>query len=47
MSGPLIWIVACIYFTVAWDQWRKGDPGMALAWLSYAMANIGLAWSSR
>jgi hypothetical protein len=47
MSVPLIWIVACVYLTVAWEQYRKGDPGMALTWFAYSLANVGLAWSAK
>jgi hypothetical protein len=47
MSGPLILIVGVVYLTVAWDQARKGDTGMAIAWFGYALANVGLAMAAR
>ena len=47
MSAPLILGVGAVYLLVALDQYRKGDVGMAVAWLGYAMANVGLAMSAR
>lgn len=47
MSGPLIFIVGVVYLAVAWDQARKGDTGMAIAWFGYALANVGLAMAAR
>ena len=47
MSTPLILCVAVVYLLVAVDQWRKGDGGMALAWLGYALSNVGLAMNAR
>lgn len=47
MSSPLILAVGAVYLFVAIDQARRGSPGMALAWLGYAIANVGLAWEAR
>ena len=47
MSTPLILGVGAVYLIVALDQYRKGEVGMAIAWLGYAMANVGLAMSAR
>jgi len=47
MAAPLIWFVGVIYLVVAIDQWRKGDHGMALAWLGYSLANVGLGLRAR
>lgn len=47
MSSPLILAVGAVYLVVAVDQARKGDTGMAIAWLGYAVANVGLAMSAR
>jgi hypothetical protein len=47
MSSTLILCVGFVYLMVSVDQFRKGDPGMALAWLGYALANCGLAWNAR
>lgn len=43
MSAPLILGVGVVYLVVALDQFRQGSPGMALAWLGYSVANVGLA----
>lgn len=43
MSAPLILGVGAVYLIVALDQFRQGSPGMAIAWLGYAVANVGLA----
>jgi hypothetical protein len=47
MSATLILAVAVVYTLVAYDQWRAGNPGMAVAWAGYAVANVGLAWCSK
>lgn len=47
MSAPLILFVGGIYLLVAFDQYAKGSPGMALAWAGYALANVGLAMAAR
>ena len=47
MSSTLILCVGFVYLMVGIDQFRKGDPGMALAWLGYALANVGLAMNAR
>jgi hypothetical protein len=36
-----------VYLVVACDQWRRGEHGMAIAWLGYALANCGLAWAAK
>lgn len=46
MSAPLIAIVGVIYLAVAIDQASKGS-WMGLAWLGYAVANVGLAISAK
>lgn len=46
MSGPLILIVMVIYAAVSADQASKGNWPMALTWLCYAGANIGLYMAS-
>jgi hypothetical protein len=46
MSAPLIIGVGVVYLVVAVDQLRHGHPGMAIAWLGYAIANVGLAWQA-
>lgn len=42
MSGPLIALTGLIYAYVAADQFTKGNPGMGIAYLGYAFANVGL-----
>jgi len=43
MSSNLILGVGAIYAIVAMDQFAKGSTAMAVVWLGYAVANIGLA----
>lgn len=47
MSAPLLWIVSAIYFGVAIDFGYRDNPGMCIAFLAYAVANIGLIVASR
>jgi hypothetical protein len=47
MSSPLILFVGGIYLLVAFDQYAKGSPGMAIAWAGYALANVGLAMAAK
>jgi hypothetical protein len=47
MSAKLILFVGVIYLAVAIDQYRKGAGGMALAWLGYSLANVGLAMAAK
>jgi hypothetical protein len=42
MSGPLIAITGLIYAWIAVDQFWRGNPGMGIAYLGYAVANCGL-----
>lgn len=42
MSTPLLAITAVIYLWVAVDQWLKGSPGLALTFVAYSVANVGL-----
>lgn len=46
MSTPLILFVGCIYLVIAFDQYRQGATGMAIAWAGYALANCGLAMAA-
>jgi hypothetical protein len=47
MSSSLILIVGVVYLVVAADQAAKGNPGMAIAWAGYALANVGLAMAAK
>jgi hypothetical protein len=42
MSGPLIIIVGIIYLFVGIDLIIKGQVGLGIAFLAYAIANVGL-----
>ena len=42
MSGPLIALTGVIYAWIAVDQFWRGNPGMAIAYAGYALANVGL-----
>lgn len=46
MSRSLIWCVGVVYLLVALDQFRKGHAGMGIAWLGYAIGNLGLGLAS-
>jgi hypothetical protein len=45
MSSWLLAIVAVIYLGVAISYARERDYGMALAFIAYALANVGFIWS--
>ena len=47
MSTWLIAIVTVLYAGVALAYWREKNPGMALAFAGYAVANVGLIWATR
>tara|TARA_Y100001973_G_C5199824_1_gene336774 strand:- start:2057 stop:2203 length:147 start_codon:yes stop_codon:yes gene_type:complete len=42
MSSQLIAFVGFVYLFVAFDQLKKGQTGMALAYFGYAFSNVGL-----
>ena len=42
MSGWLIILTGLIYTFIAFEQWLKGNTGMAMAYSGYAFSNIGL-----
>jgi hypothetical protein len=42
MSGWLIAVTGVIYAYIAVDQWRANNPGMAIAYMGYSLANVGL-----
>lgn len=41
MSAPLLGLVAGVYLYVAWGYLADGRPGMALAFVAYAVSNVG------
>ena len=47
MSGPLIALTGVIYAWIAVDQFWRGNPGMAIAYAGYALANVGLYMLAR
>lgn len=44
MSPALLAVVGCIYAYVGFDQYRAGNPGMAVMWLGYVLANCGFIY---
>jgi hypothetical protein len=44
MSSWLIIVTGLIYFYIAAEQGWKGNIPMAITYLSYSTANIGLYW---
>lgn len=44
MSATLIAIVTLIYLGVALSEWRQDHAGMAVVFLGYALANLGLIY---
>jgi hypothetical protein len=42
MSAALIAAVGVVYAVIATDLYRSGQPGLALAFAGYALANVGL-----
>ena len=47
MSPFLIAITGVIYLVVAVDLWLAGKCGLAIAYLGYAAANVGLYMAAR
>ena len=43
MSPTLLLVVGTIYCWVAWNYYQQGQHGMCLAFLAYALANVGFA----
>jgi len=47
MSSPLLLLVGGIYCWVALGYFRAGRLGMCLAFVAYALANVGFAWDAK
>ncbi len=47
MSGWLIGFTGIIYLVVAVDLWWEGKNGLAIAYLGYAFANVGLYMAAK
>lgn len=42
MTGTIpLWLAAGLYCWQAWEYTRADNPGMALAFAAYAVANVG------
>lgn len=42
MSGWLIAVIGVVYLVVAVDLLRKGQIGLGIAFIGYALGNVGL-----
>lgn len=40
-------VASLLYIMVSWRYLGNGDPGMALAFFAYALANIGFIWAAK
>lgn len=47
MSTGLLLFVGAIYIWVAYGYLKAGRVGMAIAFLCYALSNMGFAWDAR
>jgi hypothetical protein len=47
MSGNMILVVSAMYIYVAFDQYRKGDTGLGIAFFGYALSNLGMFFKSQ
>lgn len=46
MAGWLILVVGAIYLVVAGDLFLKGQHGLGIVFLFYALANVGMYMAS-
>lgn len=42
MSSWLVAIIGFVYLYIAAEQYIKGNPGMAVMFSGYALANVGI-----
>lgn len=47
MTTTLVWGIGVVYLVVSFDQFAKGHAGMGIAWLGYAIGNLGLGLASK
>ena len=47
MKGIEIALAAVLYVIAAVRYGMAGNPGMAIAFAAYALANVGLIWAAR
>ena len=40
----MLWLVTGCYVLTAWDMWISARPGLALVFIAYALANLGMLW---
>lgn len=45
MSVVLLWFVTAVYAFTAMSLFAEGKHGMALCFLGYSIANVGIIWS--
>jgi hypothetical protein len=46
MNAWELWLAAGLYVSVAIRYGQHGDPGMCVAFIAYAAANVGMFFSS-
>ena len=46
MSSWLIGAIGVVYAIVAFDLLRKGDTGLGIAFVGYAIGNVGLTMAA-
>ena len=44
MTGWELAVVSALYLRFAWRAYGADDPGYALAFVAYALANVGFIW---
>lgn len=47
MSSGLIIFTGIIYAYVSYDLFKRGNPGLAIAYAGYAFSNMGLAYAAK
>ena len=40
----MLWVVTGCYLVTAFDQWLDNRPGLAVVFVAYALANLGMIW---
>lgn len=44
MNSGLLILVSFVYLGVAYGYYQRAEPGHALAFIGYALANLGFVW---
>ena len=47
MGVRLLVLVSVCYLGVAYSYWKRGQPGLALAFVGYVIANVGFIMDVR